>query len=65
MRTALGQPGVSRAASASSIVVYPEAQHGFYADYRPSYRVEDATPAFDRACNWFRANGLALAQTKT
>jgi len=65
MRTALGQPGVSRAASSSTIVVYPEAQHGFYADYRPSYRAEDAVPAFARACDWFRANGVALAQTKT
>lgn len=65
MRGALGQPGVSRAASASTIVVYPEAQHGFYADYRASYRAEDAIPAFARACDWFRANGLALVQSKT
>jgi carboxymethylenebutenolidase len=64
MRSALGQAGVSRAAAASTIVVYPEAQHGFYADYRASYRAEDAIPAFARACEWFRANGVALAQLK-
>jgi carboxymethylenebutenolidase len=64
MRSALAQAGVSRAAAASTIVVYPEAQHGFYADYRASYRAEDAIPAFARACEWFRANGVALAQLK-
>ena len=64
MRSALSQAGVSRAAAASTIVVYPEAQHGFYADYRASYRPEDAIPAFARACEWFRANGVALAQLK-
>ena len=59
MRVALAKDGTA-AAKKSEIVVYPEAQHGFFADYRPSYRVEDAVPAFARACNWMRAHGVAL-----
>jgi carboxymethylenebutenolidase len=60
MRTALTRDGASPAARASSIVVYPEAGHGFHADYRASYRREDAEDAFKRAVAFFRAQGVAL-----
>ena len=60
MRAALAREGASAAARASSIVVYPEAGHGFHADYRASYRREDAEDAFKRALAFFRAQGLAL-----
>jgi carboxymethylenebutenolidase len=60
MRTALTRDGASSAARASSIVVYPEAGHGFHADYRASYRREDAEDAFKRAVAFFRAQGVAL-----
>lgn len=50
----------SAAVKASGIIVYPEAQHGFYADYRASYRAEDAVPAFRAAIDWFLRHGLAL-----
>ena len=63
MRTALAAPEVSAAAKASSITVYPEAQHGFYADYRASYRSEDAEPAFRSAIEWFARNGVKLAES--
>jgi carboxymethylenebutenolidase len=59
MRQALQAPGASRAARASEIVVYPEAQHGFYADYRASYRKQDADAAFARARSWLVLNGVA------
>lgn len=59
MRVALANDG-SAAAKKSEIIIYPEAQHGFFADYRPSYRAEDAVPAFTRACEWMRAHGIAL-----
>lgn len=42
-------------AQASRIEVYPEAGHGFYADYRPSYRERDAQDAWTRALDWFAA----------
>ena len=39
------------------IVVYPDAPHGFHADYRPSYREHDAEDAWRRALAWLRAHG--------
>jgi carboxymethylenebutenolidase len=39
------------------IVVYPEAPHGFHADYRPSYRQADAEDAWKRALDWLRRFG--------
>lgn len=43
----------------AEIVVYPEAQHGFHADYRPSYKEDDAKDAWQRMIAWFRANKVA------
>ena len=43
----------------SQIVVYPDAPHGFFADYRPSYRPEAAHDAWGKAQVWFKDNGLA------
>jgi carboxymethylenebutenolidase len=54
MREALkaaGKPG--------EIVVYPEAPHGFHADYRPSYRKEAAEDGWKRLQEWFKKNGVA------
>jgi carboxymethylenebutenolidase len=42
----------------SEIVVFPEAPHGFHADYRPSYRAADARDAWARCLAWFRRNGV-------
>jgi carboxymethylenebutenolidase len=36
------------------IVVYPDAGHGFHADYRPSYNATDAQEAWARALAWFK-----------
>jgi len=41
------------------IVTYPDALHGFHADYRPSYRKADAEAGWARALEWFRAHGVA------
>ena len=41
------------------IVVYPDAPHGFHADYRPSYREADARDGWARMLAWFKANGVA------
>lgn len=43
----------------SEIVVYPDAPHGFFADYRPSYRPEAAKDAWIKAQAWFKAHGAA------
>ncbi len=42
----------------SRIVVFPDAPHGFFADYRPSYRPEAAKDAWAQAQAWFREHGL-------
>ncbi|MFT8242769.1 dienelactone hydrolase family protein [Roseomonas sp. BN140053] len=41
------------------IVVYPDAPHGFHADYRPSFRQEPAEDGWKRMLDWFRRNGVA------
>lgn len=42
----------------SEIVVYPEAPHGFHADYRDSYRSEPATDGWKRMVAWFKQHGV-------
>lgn len=54
MKVALKQ-GSSR----SEIVVYPDAPHGFHADYRESYRKADAEDAWKKLTAWFRQHGVA------
>lgn len=39
------------------LVIYPEAGHGFHADYRPSYNAEAAADGFKRTLAWFKAHG--------
>jgi carboxymethylenebutenolidase len=43
----------------SEIVLYPDTPHGFYADYRPSYRKEQADDGWKRLLEWFKKNGVA------
>ena len=58
MREAL-KASKSKAARASEIIVYPEAGHGFHADYRPSYNKESATDGWQRLQTWFKKYGAA------
>jgi carboxymethylenebutenolidase len=53
MRAALAAAG-----NPSEIVVFPDAGHGFNADYRPSYRPEDAREGWRRCLAWFRRYGV-------
>jgi carboxymethylenebutenolidase len=39
--------------------VYPDAQHGFNADYRPSYNAADAKDGWARMLAWFKEYGVA------
>jgi carboxymethylenebutenolidase len=43
----------------SEIIVYPDAPHGFNADYRDSYRKEPATDGWRRMTKWFTTHGAA------
>jgi carboxymethylenebutenolidase len=56
MRAAL-KGSKSKAARASEIILYPEAGHGFHADYRPSYNKEAATDGWQRLQAWFKKYG--------
>jgi carboxymethylenebutenolidase len=46
-------------ANTSRIVVYPDTPHGFHADYRPSYRKDQATDGWNRLQAWLADNGLS------
>lgn len=43
----------------SEIVVYPEAGHGFNADYRPGYNKAAAEDGWKKMLAWFRQHGVA------
>jgi carboxymethylenebutenolidase len=43
---------------ASRVHVYANAPHAFNADYRPSYRKEEAEDGWKRMQDWFRQNGV-------
>ena len=56
------QAAAARARAAGKtveVVVYPDAGHGFHADYRPSYRPADAADGWQRMLAWFRRWGVA------
>ena len=42
----------------SEIIVYPDTPHAFNADYRPSYRKEQAEDGWKRMLAWFKKNGV-------
>jgi carboxymethylenebutenolidase len=50
---AAGKPKVP-----SEIVVYPDAHHGFNADYRPTYNKADAQDAWAKMLAWMKKNGV-------
>lgn len=50
---------VKAAKQPSEIIVYPDAPHGFNADYRDSYRKQPATDGWQRMVDWFKAHDVA------
>jgi carboxymethylenebutenolidase len=44
--------------TSSDIIVYPGAQHGFHADYRPSYKKDAADDAWAKMLAFFKKNGV-------
>jgi carboxymethylenebutenolidase len=48
------------AGTPAELVMYPEAGHGFHADFRPdNYRKADAEDAWGRMLAWFKKHGVA------
>ena len=54
MRAAL-----KKADKTAEIVIFPDTPHGFNADYRPSYRKDQAEDAWKRMLDWFKQYGVA------
>jgi carboxymethylenebutenolidase len=50
---------LKKAHKPSEIVIYPDTPHGFNADYRPSYRPEQAKDGWQRMLAWFKDHGAA------
>jgi carboxymethylenebutenolidase len=52
------QAKLAAAGGASRIVVYSDAGHAFFADYRPSYVKADAEASWKEATAWLKAHGV-------
>ena len=50
---------LKKADKPSEIIVYPNTPHGFHADYRPTYREEQAKDGWKKLLAWFQKNGVA------
>ena len=44
--------------SRSEILLYDNTPHGFHADYRPTYRKDQAEDGWERLRDWFKRNGV-------
>ena len=53
------QAALKEAKKPSEIHLYPKTPHGFYADYRPSYRKEQADDGWKRLQEWFQKHGVS------
>lgn len=50
------QDEIKKGKSGSEIIVYPNADHGFLADYRPSFNKEAGEDAWAKMLAWFKKN---------
>ena len=50
---------LKKGSSKSEIIVYPDAPHGFHADYRPSYLKDAAEDGWRKLQEWFKKYGAA------
>lgn len=53
------QDELKKGRSGSKIIVYPNADHGFHADYRPSYNKQASDDAWAKLQAWFKEHGAA------
>src|SRR5262249_51139077 len=52
---------IKDAGKTAEIVLYPNTPHAFFADYRPSYRKEQAEDGWKRLIDWFNKYGVSPA----
>lgn len=53
------QEELKKGKSKSEILVFPNAKHGFHADYRESFNKESSEDAWRKLQDWFKKNGAA------
>jgi carboxymethylenebutenolidase len=53
------QKALKEANKPSEIKLYPDTPHGFHADYRPTYRKEQAQDGWNLLLAWFKKHGAA------
>jgi carboxymethylenebutenolidase len=49
---------LAAAGGQSKIIVYPDAGHGFFADYRPDYNRAAAEASWSEAIGWLKGHGV-------
>ena len=49
---------IKKAGKPCEIMLYPDTPHAFFADYRPSYRKDQAEDGWKRLREWFKKNGV-------
>ena len=50
---------IAAAKKPAEIIVYPDSQHGFLADYRPSYDAKASADAWAKMLAFFKKHGVA------
>ena len=50
------EKALDKGKSGSKIIVYPDAEHGFFADYRPSYNKMASDEAIREMLNWIKSH---------
>jgi carboxymethylenebutenolidase len=50
---------LKKAGKPCEVVIYPDTPHGFHADYRPTYRPEQAKDGWAKLQKWFKDHGAA------
>jgi carboxymethylenebutenolidase len=53
------QAALKEAKQPSEIILYPDTPHGFHADYRPTYRQEQAADGWKRLVAWLKDHGVS------
>ena len=53
------QDELKKGKSRSQIIVFPNADHGFHADYRPSYNKQASDEAWAKLLAWFKEHGAS------
>lgn len=53
------QEELKKGNSKSEIIVYPNADHGFHADYRPTFNKQSSEDAWAKLLDWFKKHGAA------